>query len=249
MEPTQLFAMILSLAPAASTRPAGQPVVPEMRAGGRIVAMGDSITQAGGYLRAMEAVFDQQYSGMKIPRITNVGIGGQKAEDMVARFEMDVVGRKPAVVTISVGINDVWHRLQSPDDRAVLDAYERNVERMVRMAGEAGARVYLLGPTVIEEDAGSEGNRRLAAYVAAGKKVAERNRCVYVDLHSLFLEAIERRNRDIGSGERFFTADGVHMEPSGDVLMAVGVLRAMGVPDEKMKATDLDGIFPGAGQP
>lgn len=253
MEPMRLFAMILSLVPTPTSRPAGRAPELKIRPGDQIVAMGDSITQAGGYLRAMEVVFAQQYAGMKIPRIINAGISGQKAEDMVARFERDVVRRKPAIVTISVGINDVWHRMEAPHDPKVLETYERNLERMVDMAIRAGSRVYVLAPTVIEEDPASEGNRRLAAYVAAGKKVAGRNKCEYVDLHALFLQAMERHNRQAdrkGSPasrpSQFFTTDGVHMKPAGDVLMAVGVLRAMGVPDEKMKATDLDAVFPRA---
>lgn len=249
MEPMRLFAMILSLAPPPATQPATREAELKVKSGDQMVAMGDSITQAGGYLRAMEAVFAQQYAAMKIPGIVNVGISGQKAEDMVARFEKDVVRRKPAIVTISVGINDVWHRMAEPADPKVLETYERNVERMVKMAKDGGARVFVLSPTVIEEDPASEGNKRLAAYVAAGKKVADRNKCDYVDLHALFLKSIANRNKTAKPGERFFTTDGVHMKPAGDVLMAVGVLRAMGVPDAKMKTTDLDKVFPRAGQP
>jgi hypothetical protein len=33
----------------------------------------------------------------------------------------------------------------------------------------------------------------------------------------------------------WLTGDGVHMKPLGDAIMAVGVLRALGVPDEKLK--------------
>lgn len=249
MEPMRLFSMILSLVPPPATQPTTCPAALKIGPGRQIVAMGDSITQAGGYLKAMEAVFVQQYAGMKIPPIVNAGIGGQKAEDMVARFEKDVVRRRPAMVTISVGINDVWHRMADRPDPQVLEAYERNLEHMVKMAQGAGARVLVLAPTVIEEDPASEGNKRLAAYVAAGTRVAERNKCQYVDLHALFLKAIERRKKDTRTQERFFTIDGVHMKPAGDVLMAVGVLRALGVPDEKMRATDLAKVFPEAGQP
>jgi lysophospholipase L1-like esterase len=250
-----LFAAVLSLVGPPATRPAGRPGGElKIRPGEQIVAMGDSITQAGGYLTAIDAVFAQQYPDLKIPKIINVGIGGQKAENMVARFQKDVVERKPAIATISVGINDVWHRLKDPHDEKVLEAYTANLERMVKMAQDAGIRVYLLGPTVIEEDAGSEGNKRLAKYVAAGKKVAERNKCEYVDLHAMFLAAIKRHNRlesrkaaPATQPSKYFTRDGVHMQPPGDVLMAIGLLRALGVPDERMAATDLKKVFPKAG--
>lgn len=249
MEPMNLFAMILALIGSPETRPAGHAERGlALKAGDQIVAIGDSITQAGGYLRVMDAVFAQQYADLKLPKIVNAGIGGQKAEDLVKRFEKDVVSRKPAVVTLSIGINDVWHRMDKPHDEQVLAEYARNLEKMVKMAREAGIRVYLLAPTVIEEDPKAEGNVRLAKYVKAGQEVARRNRVEYVDLHALFLRAIREhaRRNPKADGKRFLTTDGVHMLPTGDTLMAAGILRAMGVPDDKMKQTDLNKVFPDA---
>lgn len=233
-----LFRMVLDLVPQAAERGDGLRLSP----GERVVAIGDSITESGGYLRAVEAVFAQRYPELRIPEFVNAGIGGQQAADLAERFERDVVQRLPAVVTISVGINDVWHRLDEPDDPAVLERFERHVERMVRKAGDAGIRVLLLSPTVIEEDPDSEGNRRLATYAEAGGRIARRSGCGFVDLHGLFLEAIRRRHGEGGNAPRL-TCDGVHMAPPGDALMAVGVLRALGVPDADIAATDLTGAL------
>ena len=107
---------------------------PAIQAGEQIVAIGDSITQAGGYLRNIDTVFAKQYPDLKIPNVINTGISGQKAEDLVGRFERDVVARKPAIVTIDIGINDVWHRLNNAPDKNVLQAYKANVGTMVEAA-------------------------------------------------------------------------------------------------------------------
>ena len=244
MDSVNLFAMVLALIGPPQPQPAPSEAEQglKLKAGEQIVAIGDSITQAGGYLRVMDAVLAQQYPDLKIPKIINAGVGGHKAEDLVKRFEKDVISRKPAVVTISIGINDVWHRMDKPHDEKVLEEYGRNVEKMVRMAQDAKIRVFLVSPTVIEEDPRAEGNVRLAKYIALGKEIARRNKCEYVDLHALFLKAIEQ-NAKKAKGKRFLTTDGVHMLPPGDTLMAVGILRAMGMPDEKMKATDLTKVF------
>jgi acyl-CoA thioesterase-1 len=217
----------------------------EISEGQQIVAIGDSITQAGGYLRAIDAVFAQQYPDLKIPPVINAGIGGQKAEDLVKRFEKDVVQKKPAIVTISIGINDVWHRLKDPHNPKVLSEYRANLERMVEMAQKANIKVFLLAPTVIQEDPKSEGNERLASYVEVGKGVAKEKHCAYIDLHDLFLKAIAKAatTQPEFKGNRF-TSDGVHMKPLGDAIMASGILRGLGVPDEKMKQTDLSKAFP-----
>ncbi len=236
------FAIALELA--GPLRDGGAPRL-AIKQGDRIAAMGDSITQNGGYLRAIQAVFTQQYPELNVPPIVNAGISGHKAEDMVARFERDVVRHAPTVTTISAGINDVWHRLEAPHDEKVLAQFGRNLERMVHLAIDAGSRVFLLSPTVIEEDRASEGNRRLARYVESGKSIAREHGCTYVDLHALFLHAVDRQADDARLGLAGpLTRDGVHMNPLGDVLMAVGVLRAVGVADEKMEATNLNGAFP-----
>jgi lysophospholipase L1-like esterase len=242
-----LFAMILSLIGPANKYVSPAPNSLQIKQGQQIVAIGDSITQAGGYLRMVDDFFEGKHPELKIPRIINAGISGQKAEDLVKRFEKDVVAKKPAFVTISIGINDVWHRLKEPHDLKVLKEYSRNVERMVKMAQDAKIKVILLAPTVIEENAESEGNKRLAMYVSAGKDIAKKHKCTYVDLHAMFLDAIKAAQKRPAFGDQNgvlktdskggrFTTDGVHMKPAGDAIMAVGVLRGLGVSDNELGA-------------
>jgi lysophospholipase L1-like esterase len=225
-----LAALVQLLGPA----PAGETADFRLQPGDQIVAIGDSITQAGGYLRDVDAVLAKAYPDLKLPRIINVGISGQKAEDMVARFQKDVIDQKPQVVTISVGINDVWHRVGAPHDPAVLERYKSNVRKMVEMAQSAGATVILVAPTLIQEDPASEGNQRLKLYVAAEKEIAAERKCRFADLHQLFLDALAKKPAD--AGNKWLTSDGVHMNPRGDALMALGLLRAIGVPDSKFAA-------------
>jgi acyl-CoA thioesterase-1 len=226
-----IFATILALLGPA---PADTPKDLQLKPGDTIVAIGDSITQGGGYLRDIDAVLAQQYAGLKIHKVVNKGISGQKAEDLAERFDRDVVQLKPAYVTLSIGINDVWHRLGQPHDPKVLAAYKSNVAGMVDAAQKAGIRVILLTPTLIQEDPKSEGNVRLKQYVAAEREIAAEKKCQLVDLHGMFLTALKKK--PAGSGN-WLTSDGVHMKPLGDAAMAVGVLRALGVPDAKIAAT------------
>lgn len=232
----KLLAVLLAIVGPTASKTAPKDLM--LKQGDQIVAMGDSITQQGGYLRMIDQVLAEQYPQLKLPKIKNVGVSGQKAEDMVARFEKDVVARKPAVVTISVGINDVWHRLKNPADPKVLEKYRENVTKMVEMAQGAGAKVIIIAPTVIQEDPAAEGNVRLKAYVEAEKEIAEAKQCVFIDLHQMFLDALENRPEEIKPDEKkhAYTVDGVHMKPAGDAIMAIAVLKGLGVPDEKIKA-------------
>ena len=206
----------------------------QLKSGDTIVAIGDSITPGGGYLRDIDAVLAQQYPDLKIPKVVNKGIGGQKAEDLVRRFDADIVQLKPSYVTISIGINDVWHRVGQPHKPEVLAAYKENVAKMVDQAQKAGIKVILLTPTIIQEDPDSEGNKRLAAYVEAEKQIAAEKKCQLVDLHGMFLTALKQKPADAK-----LTRDGVHMVAAGDAIMAIGVLRALGVPDAKIAASEI----------
>ncbi len=231
LDKRRLFALARSLT---ETSPGATPTSgPALREGDKIVALGDSITAAGGQLRLMDSVIAQQLPHLKIPKIINKGIGGQKAEDLLRRFDRDVVQQRPAFVTIKIGINDVWHRLRSPHDPNVLATYKRNLSAMVDAAQRSGIRVLLLTPTVIRENPSSEGNRRLAKYVAAVKEVAAEKRCGLVDLHGLFLAAINTKSEVLDRG--WLTSDGVHMNPLGDMLMAAATLRAIGVSPDQLE--------------
>ena len=238
-----IFAMLLRLI---SPAPQGEPDVnmPKtliLKPGDQIIAIGDSITQAGGYLKDADAVLGARYPELRLPPIRNVGISGQKAEDLVQRFQKDVVNRKPAVVSISIGINDVWHRSSKPHDPRVLAEYWLNVARMVEMAQSAGIKVILLTPTVITEEINKEENHRLRIYVEAEKQIAREQKCTLVDLHRLFLAALAKRPADVSTKGTWLTSDGVHMNPAGDALMAIGLLRGLGVPDAKIAVADKPG--------
>jgi acyl-CoA thioesterase I len=169
---------------------------------------------------------------LKLPKIINAGIGGQKAEDLVVRFQKDVVDKKPQWVTLSIGINDVWHRTNRPHDPQVLARYSENVAKMVDMAQAAGIKVILLAPTVIMEDPQGSANKRLEMYVAAERKIAADKKCQFVDLHQMFIDVLAKKPADVKGN--WLTVDGVHMTPRGDALMAIGVLRALGVPDAEL---------------
>ena len=228
----KLFAMVLALIGPA---PADCPKDLQLKPGDQIIAIGDSITAGGGYLRDMDAVLAQQYPDLKLPSVINKGISGQKAEDLVKRFDKDVVQLKPAFVTISIGINDVWHRLNKPHDEKILAAYKANVAAMVDQAQKAGIKVILLTPTVIHEDPKEEGNQRLVMYVEAERQIAAEKKCGLADLHGMFLTALQKKPAD---KQKWLTGDGVHMAPMGDAIMAIGALRLMGVPDAKIAESD-----------
>ena len=209
-----------------------------LKPGDRIIAIGDSITAEGGYLKIVEMTLQARYPDLDLPPIVNAGISAEKAEDLARRFKRDVLARKPAVVTINVGINDVWHRYPMRHDPRVLAAYWTNVAQMVDLAEAAGIRVILLTPTIIGEDPEGGENQRLRIYAEAMKQIARERKTTLVDLYRMFVTALRKRPSNLPVGDFWLTRDGVHMDPPGDALMAIGLLRALGVPEATIAAAN-----------
>ena len=78
----KLFATVLALIGPA---PAHSPKEFQLQSGQRIVAIGDSITGEGsnrdtGFVRVIDAVLAKQYPDMKLPKVINAGMGGQRSD-------------------------------------------------------------------------------------------------------------------------------------------------------------------------
>ena len=200
-----------------------------LKKGDRIVALGDSITEAGGYLDFMKRVLDRNYPELQI-EIINAGISGNRSTEMSARLKRDVIDRQPTIVTVSCGVNDVWHGFDDPPRGVDLETYTRLMSKIVDdLHAASKAEIYLLTPTLIKEDLRSPENLKAEEYCAALRRIAVEKNCRLVDLNTLFNLAL--RSTQTGGAPDFHpTSDGVHMKPAGDFLMAAGILTVMGVP-------------------
>jgi lysophospholipase L1-like esterase len=77
------------------------------------------------------------------PNWINKGVSGQKSDEVLARFQTDVIDLHPEIVHILVGTNDVdpsWSLV--PSGANAIDS-AANVESMVRMAQANGIHVIL----------------------------------------------------------------------------------------------------------
>ena len=202
---------------------------PRLQLGDRIVTLGDSITEFGGYQAVMQKVFDRFYPELRI-QIINAGISGHKSPDMASRLKRDVIDKNPTIVTISCGVNDVWHGFYQPPSGVDLETYSRLMTQIVReLKSSTRAEIFLLTPTIIHENLAGPENQKLEAYCEAIRKIAIEEKVRLVDLNSLFNLVI--RSTQIGGAPDFHpTSDGVHMKPAGDFLIAAGILRTLEVP-------------------
>ncbi len=200
-----------------------------VKTGEKIAFLGDSITQQGagspvGYVRLV--ISGLEANGIKAEAIP-AGISGHKSNDMLARVDKDVIEKKPNWMTLSCGVNDVWH-----GERGVtLDQYKANITQIVDKAQAAGIKVVILTSTMIGEDQPNANNQKLLPYNGFLEQLAKEKKLPLADLNG-DMQATIKATPHKGN---LLTGDGVHMNPMGNVMMANGVLKAFGMNDLQLR--------------
>ncbi len=185
--------------------------------------MGDSITEApDGYVTVMRNLISAVYPERAI-EVLNAGVSGNRVVDMLARLDRDVIQAKPDWVTVNVGINDVWHGANGVS----LEQYEPLLKQLVQqLQHDTNAQIVLVTPTIIGEDISSAENITLNGYVEAMERVSRQLNVHLAPMHQEFIRTLERGH---SANPNFsLTTDGVHMNPIGNHVMAMILLRFLG---------------------
>jgi isoamyl acetate esterase len=123
-----------------------------LRDNDRIIFWGDSITQLGvkpnGYITLIKDSLSKKLPSIEI---IGAGIGGNKVPDLQARVDSDVIAKKPTIVVIFIGINDVWHSITPGRSGTPKKKYEAGLLEIIGKIQKTGARIILCTPTVIGE--------------------------------------------------------------------------------------------------
>ncbi|AXK45424.1 lysophospholipase [Brachybacterium saurashtrense] len=197
-----------------------------------LLFIGDSITDAGrredpdelghGYVRLLA-----EHAAAHEPTATvlNRGISGDKAADLVARFDADCLAHRPDVVTLYVGVNDSWHRF-TRGEHVRDDDFERDyrdlLDRLARTV--PGASVVLMLPFVADVDAeAARIHEDLDGKATIIRRLAAEHGHALVDLEQVLATALAA-----GHTPRTIAEDGVHPTLAGHRLLADAWLDAAG---------------------
>ncbi len=199
--------------------------------GQKIAFLGDSITaggaKPGGYVTL--TIQGLEANGVKTTAIP-AGISGHKSNQMLARLEKDVLSKKPDWMTLSCGVNDVWHGAKG----VPLEDYKKNITEIVDKCQAAGIKVMILTATMIGEDAENPNNQKLAPYNAFLRELATEKKCALGDLNAEMQAGLAKIG-GAGPKTKILTSDGVHMNPAGNKMMAVGVLKGFGLDEAQIE--------------
>ena len=194
-----------------------------------IVFQGDSITDAR-RARDVEEYLGSGYPtmvagdlGVKYPGVyscVNRGVSGNRIVDVYARIKIDCWNLEPDILSLLIGINDVWHEVG--DNHNGVDAVR--FEKMYRILVEdtkerfPDIKILVLEPFVLP-GAATEAkwdvfSREVPLRAAASKRVAEDYGLIFVPLQSVFDEACRLAPAD------WWLRDGVHPTAHGHRLIA-----------------------------
>lgn len=185
----------------------------------KIIFFGDSITQQGvkpgGYVDLIQkALPASEYE------VIGAGIGGNKVYDLYLRLEDDVINKKPDVVVIYIGVNDVWHKATSHTGTDQ-DKFVKFYQALINKIQAGGAKVVVCTPAVIGEkkNGANEMDAELDKYAEAIRQLAVNNKLPLVDLRKLFTTYDSQNNTaDVNKG--VLTVDGVHLNAKGNQTLA-----------------------------
>jgi isoamyl acetate esterase len=189
----------------------------------RIIFFGDSITKAGvnpgGYIMRIDSMCTKE--GLKENyEFISAGIGGNKIYDLYLRMEEDVLKKKPDMVFIYVGVNDVWHK-STFGTGTDADKFEKFYQAVIKKLTDKNLKVVLCTPAAIGEktDFSNSQDGDLNEYSKIIRGLAAKNNLAVVDLRKLFLDYNLKNNAD-NKAKGILTTDGVHLNAKGNQLVA-----------------------------
>ena len=146
---------------------------------------------------------------------------GGTSDNVIKNLDGWCIGRRADVIHVNCGLHDLKRADDFSKNTTPLDEYERNVRRILeRLKKETGARIIWAATTpVIDEwhlrvKKFARRQEDVLAYNAAAAAVAASLGVEIDDLHSVIWTA---------GPEKCLQPDGVHMNPTGNELLAAAV--------------------------
>jgi lysophospholipase L1-like esterase len=201
----------------------------DIKKGAVIVFQGDSITDEGRKKDVLEAndnkALGKGYAAIATGKIMlahpglelkcyNRGISGNKVPDLAARWEQDAVDLKPDILSILIGVNDLWHTFAFGSNyTGTIDDYESGYRALIERSQKEipGVRIVICEPFTTRT---SDHFKPLAGFRTVSRKLADEKKLAFVPFQSLFDEAVK------AAPAEFWLWDGIHPTVAGHAIMA-----------------------------
>ena len=191
----------------------------------KILFQGDSITDAGrdkrnyhhlgnGYPKFAAELISAAHPDLDIEFI-NFGISGNRTCQLFDRLYSDAIAFQPDIISILIGINDIWHRhdhnILTTDAQIALN-YRCILERLKK---ETNAKIVILSPYVLDSEDKDYLREDLKTVLPVVRELADEFADAYIPLDKYFDDAVKT-----APAKLYYSADGVHPNQNGAQFIA-----------------------------
>jgi lysophospholipase L1-like esterase len=213
-----------------------------LSAGDVILFQGDSITDAGrnkkdpvaneglgrGYPSFIAADLHRDHEQLKL-QIHNRGISGHKVPDLAKRWDRDCIDIKPRILSILIGVNDIWHKLNGNYDgtaEVYRDSFAALLERTKKSL--PGTTLAICEPFVLMSGTVKQNKDKWFPEFDTRRQyaleVSDNAGAIWVPFQKMFDDAVAA-----GTKPEDLAGDGVHPTQAGDILMAETWRKSVGI--------------------
>ncbi|MCQ2430430.1 MAG: SGNH/GDSL hydrolase family protein [Clostridia bacterium] len=195
----------------------------------KILFQGDSVTDCGrdrsnphdmgdGYCRYASAMIQDTCPDTEF-EFLNLGISGNRTENLVERLESDFIDVKPDIVSVMIGINDVWHRVaiwrETTDE-----AFEANLRLVLgAVRARTDAKILVIQPFLLFGGEAFGLREELVRKQAVLKKLADEFADAYLPMDDLF--------REQPADPTQYSEDGIHPNADGALFIGEAYLKTV----------------------
>lgn len=209
----------------------------ELKPNDKVLFIGDSITDADRNLRAYKPFgfgyvhFAANYLLGKYPtynlNIINTGISGNTIADLKGRWQKDCLDHNPDILSILIGVNDVWRQFAAKDElpyAVPLDEYETTYRQLLTIVKQkCNSQLVICEPFMFCDDFNNTMFAHLRTFIEAVHRIADDFGAVLVPLQ----KAIDERIKDVPPQN--WSLDMVHPEVWAHAWIAQQWLIAAGL--------------------
>lgn len=220
--------------------------------GDRVAFVGNSITDGGHYHSYIWLYYMTHFPKMRL-WMANCGVGGDTAKEILARFDDDILSKKPNVLTFTFGMNDTgYYEYNGADSvsfarRKLEETRQQFALCEEKLKSTKGIRMVMLGSSPYDQtstfnnDIFARKNDNMQRVVALQKEAAQRNGWEFLDLNAPMV-ALNMKMQQTDPNFTLIGSDRIHPDNDGHMAMAYLFLEAQGMKGKKVADMQLDAV-------
>jgi lysophospholipase L1-like esterase len=204
-----------------------------------ILFQGDSITDSGrnkedssfntsralgsGYPMLAGASLLEKYASLNL-KVYNKGISGNKVYQLAERWEKDCLDIKPDILSILIGVNDIWHTLNGTYN-GTIEIYRNDFTALLERTKKAlpDVKLIICEPFAVPgvKAVNDKWYPEFYGYQKTSREIALQFGATFIPYQKIYNEAGKQ------APGVYWTGDGVHPTLAGAQLMAQAWLEAI----------------------